>query len=138
MVFGRVAMPLFSEAQKRLSKVNNILQENLAGLKVVKAFTTETRERERFDEAIDSELEQRLKISRLFSSLFPTIMLIASLGQAAILYFGGRQIIEGTLTLGEWQKFSLYLVFVFIPMGMLGMIISFMASSFDQPCITTR
>lgn len=129
MTFGRMAMPLFSEAQKRLSKVNNILQENLAGLKVVKAFTTEDLEKARFGEAINSELDQRLKISKFFSALFPAIMLIASLGQAAILYFGGKQIIEGTLTLGEWQSFSLYLVFVFIPMGQLGMIISFMAQA---------
>ena len=72
---------------------------------------------------------KRLTISRFFAALFPVIFLIANLGQAAILYFGGRQIIEGTLTLGEWQKFSLYLVFVFIPMGQLGMIISLMAQA---------
>jgi ATP-binding cassette subfamily B protein len=46
-----------------------------------------------------------------------------------VLYFGGRQIIEGTLTIGEWQKFSLYLVYVFIPMGQLGFIISLMAQA---------
>ena len=46
-----------------------------------------------------------------------------------MLYFGGRQIIGGTLTLGEWQKFSLYLIYVFIPMGQLGFIISLMAQA---------
>ena len=46
-----------------------------------------------------------------------------------MLYFGGRQIINGTLTLGEWQKFSLYLIYVFIPMGQLGFIISLMAQA---------
>ncbi len=129
MLFGTKAMPLFREVQQRLSRVNTILQENLAGLKVVKAFTSEKREEERFGESINSLLEQRLVISRFFSFLFPVIFLIANLGQAAILYFGGKQIVEGTLTLGEWQKFSLYLVFVFIPMGQLGMIISLMAQA---------
>ncbi len=129
MLFGAIAQPLFREVQIRLSKVNNILQENLAGLKVVKSFATEPREQERFDVSIDSLLAQRLKISRIFSFLFPFIFLVANLGQAAILYFGGRQIIEGTLTLGEWQKFSLYLTFVFIPMGQLGFIISLMAQA---------
>ncbi|MFO7683291.1 MAG: ABC transporter ATP-binding protein, partial [Chloroflexota bacterium] len=124
-----IAQPLFREAQIRLSKVNTILQENLAGLKVVKAFASEPREQARFDESIDSELEQRIKISRTFSFLFPFIFLIANLGQAAILYFGGVQIVNGTLTLGEWQKFSLYLTFVFIPMGQLGMIINLMAQA---------
>ncbi len=129
MIFGRIAFPLFGEAQKRLSAVNNILQENLIGLKVVKAFASEEREEQRFDESIDSLLAQRIKISRIFSFLFPFIFLIANLGQAAILYFGGRQIVEGSLTLGEWQKFSLYLVYILIPMGQLGFIISLMAQA---------
>ncbi|MCZ2114279.1 MAG: ABC transporter ATP-binding protein/permease [Anaerolineae bacterium] len=129
MIFGRITQPLFSEIQRRLGRVNTTLQENLAGLKVVKAFTSEKREEERFHESIDSLLDQRVKVSRLFSFLFPLIFLIANLGQAAVMYFGGRQIIDGTLTLGEWQKFSLYLIYVFIPMGQLGFIISLMAQA---------
>ena len=96
---------------------------------MVKSFTSEAREEKRFHDSIDSLLEQRVKVSRIFSFLFPFIFLIANLGQAAVLYFGGRQIIGGTLTLGEWQKFSLYLIYVFIPMGQLGFIISLMAQA---------
>ena len=129
IVFGAVAQPLFIEVQKRLGRVNTTLQENLAGLKVVKAFTSEKREEKRFHDSIDSLLEQRVKVSRIFSFLFPFIFLIANLGQAAALYFGGRQIVNGTLTIGEWQKFSLYLIYVFIPMGQLGFIISLMAQA---------
>ena len=112
------------EAQRRLAAVNNVLQENLAGLKVVKAFASEEREQARFGRSIDSLRDQRIRISRTLALLFPTIFLVANLGQAAVLYFGGAQIINGTLTLGEWQKFSLYLTLVFIPMGQLGFIIS--------------
>ncbi len=129
MGFGAIAQPLFVEVQKRLGRVNTTLQENLAGLKVVKSFTSEAREEKRFHDSIDSLLEQRVKVNRIFSFLFPFIFLIANLGQAAVLYFGGRQIIGGTLTLGEWQKFSLYLIYVFIPMGQLGFIISLMAQA---------
>jgi len=129
MAFGGIAQPLFVEVQKRLGRVNTTLQENLAGLKVVKAFTSEKREEARFHESIDSLLEQRIKVNRIFSFLFPFIFLVANLGQAAVMYFGGRQIIDGTLTLGEWQKFSLYLIYVFIPMGQLGFIISLMAQA---------
>ncbi len=129
MVFGAIAQPLFAEVQKRLSRVNTILQENMAGLKVVKSFTTEPREQARFQESIDSELEQRIKISRVFSFLFPFIFLVANLGQAAILYYGGKAIVAGEFTIGEWQKFSLYLTFVFIPMGQLGFIINLMAQA---------
>lgn len=129
MIFGAIAQPLFREVQKRLSQVNTVLQENMAGLKVVKSFNREPREQDRFGDSIELLLSQRIKISRTFSFLFPFIFLVANLGQAAVLYFGGRQIIDGTLTLGEWQKFSLYLVYVFIPMGQLGFIISLMAQA---------
>ena len=129
MIFGAIAQPLFKEVQQRLSKVNNVLQENVAGLKVVKSFNSELREQGRFGDSIDDLLAQRIKISRTFSFLFPFIFLVANLGQAAVLYFGGSQIIDGTLTLGEWQKFSLYLILVFIPMGQLGFIISLMAQA---------
>ncbi len=129
MIFGAKAMPLFSEVQKRLSAVNTIVQENLSGLKVVKSFTGEEREEERFQTSLDALLEQQMQVTRFLSLLFPLIFLIANLGQAAILYFGGLGIIEGTFTLGEWQKFSLYLTFVFIPMGQLGMIIALMAQA---------
>jgi ATP-binding cassette, subfamily B, multidrug efflux pump len=129
MIFGRMSQPLFREVQARLSRVNTILQENLAGLKVVKAFAQEPREQNRFNDSVDQLLDQQIRVARVFSFLFPFVFLIANLGQAAVLYFGGQQIVGGTLTLGEWQKFSLYLVYVFIPMGQLGMIISFMAQA---------
>ena len=129
MLFGAKAMPLFSEVQRRLSIVNTIVQENLAGLKVVKSFTSEARESERFEVSNNDLLEEQMKVTRFLAMLFPLIFLIANLGQAAILYFGGLGIINGTFTLGEWQKFSLYLTFVFIPMGQLGMIISLMAQA---------
>lgn len=128
-IFGAKIQPLFGEVQRRLSRVNDILQENLAGLKVVKAFAKEPAEKARFNESIDYLLEQRIKVARTFTFLFPLFFLIANLGQAAILYFGGRQIIDGTLTIGEWQKFSLYLIYIFLPMGQLGFIISLMAQA---------
>jgi len=74
-------------------------------------------------------MRQQISISGVFSFLFPVIFLIANLGQALVLYFGGRQIIAGTLTVGEWQKFGLYLIFVFFPIGQLGFIISQMSQA---------
>ncbi|MCI0396577.1 MAG: ABC transporter ATP-binding protein/permease [Chloroflexi bacterium] len=129
IIFGGLVQPLFREIQIRLSRVNTILQENLAGFKVVKAFAREPYEQARFGESNDELLEQQLKINRTLSFMFPFIFLIANLGQAAVLYFGGVQIVNGTLTLGEWQKFSLYLVYIFLPMGQLGFIISLMAQA---------
>jgi len=129
MLFGSLAQPMFVQVQIRLSRLNTILQENLAGIRVVKAFAREAEQRARFDAAADDLMRQQIAISRLFSFLFPVVFLIANLGQAAVLYFGGQQIVGGTLSLGEWQKFSLYLVYVFFPMGQLGFVVSQMAQA---------
>ena len=129
MAFGAITQPLFMQVQMRLSRLNTILQENLAGIRVVKAFVREPQEAARFDAAAEDLMSWQIQVARTLSFLFPFVFLIANLGQAAVLYFGGRQIINGTLTLGEWQKFSLYLIYVFFPLGQLGFIISQMAQA---------
>jgi ATP-binding cassette subfamily B protein len=129
MIFGSVAQPLFVAVQRKLSALNDILQENLAGVKVVKAFRREEEEFKRFDKSAEDFMNEQIRVSKIFSFLFPVIFLIANLGQAAVLYFGGVQIIGGTLTIGEWQKFSLYLIYVFFPIGQLGFIISQMSQA---------
>jgi ATP-binding cassette subfamily B protein len=129
MVFGIVARPMFEIVQRKLSRMNAILQENIAGIKVVKAFNREREQQARFDSAADDFMMQILKVMRLMTFLMPMIFLLANLGQAWVLYSGGQQIINSTLTLGEWQKFSLYLIFVFIPIGHLGMIITQMSQA---------
>jgi ATP-binding cassette subfamily B multidrug efflux pump len=129
MIFGSRLGPMFLKIQKRLDKINTILQENLSGIKVVKAFTREQSEEKKFDAAADSLMEQHIYVARFFSLLFPLMLLIASLGQAVVLYFGGRQMITGMLTLGEWQEFSIYLVFLFFPAAQLGMIITQMSQA---------
>jgi ATP-binding cassette, subfamily B, multidrug efflux pump len=128
-LFGARAQPMFVQVQIRLSRLNTILQENLAGIRVVKAFAREPHEQARFEAAADDLMAQQIRVAQLFSFLFPVVFLIANLGQAAVLYFGGRQIVGGSLTLGEWQKFSLYLVYVFFPLGQLGFVISQMAQA---------
>jgi ATP-binding cassette, subfamily B, multidrug efflux pump len=124
MVFGSITQPMFTRVQIRLSKLNTVLQENLAGMKVIKAFVREPQQQRRFADSADELMAQQIQVSRTFSFLFPAIFLIMNLGQAAVLYFGGVQIIQATLTLGEWQKFSLYLIYVFMPLGQLGFIIN--------------
>lgn len=129
MAFGAITQPLFGEVQRRLSALNTVLQENLAGIKVVKAFAREPYEEERFHSRATALMQQQLKVSSALAFLFPVVFLIAQIGQAAILYFGGSQIVNGTLNLGEYQKFSLYLIYVFFPLGQLGFIINLMAQA---------
>jgi len=122
--FGTVSQPLFSKVQQKLSVLNTVLQENLAGIKVVKAFTREKSEEVKFNVAADDLMKQQIVIARLFTFLMPLIFLIANLGQASVLYVGGRQIILGSLSLGEWQEFSMYLLYIFFPVAQLGFIIT--------------
>lgn len=129
MIFGAISQPLFTKVQTRLSALNTILQETVAGIRVVKAFTQERAQAAEFRSAADQLMQQQITVARVFSFLFPVIFFISNVGQALVLYFGGRQIIGGTLTVGEWQKFSLYLVFVFFPIGQLGFIISQMSQA---------
>lgn len=128
-IFGSRVQPMFRRVQEKLSTVNTILQENMAGLKVVKAFAGERREQGKFKQSIDNLLDERVSLSKTLSFLFPTIFLIAQLGQTAVLYFAGREIVALDLTIGEWQEFSLYLVYLFIPMGQLGFIFTLMAQA---------
>jgi len=128
-IFASAARPLFKKVQEKLSTLNTILQENLAGVKVIKAFTREAQQQKKFRVAADDTMEQSIAVSRLFTFLFPLVFLIANLGQAAILYVGGKQIIVGTLSIGAWQEFSLYLMYLFFPIMMFGMIVTQMGQA---------
>lgn len=122
-IFASVSQPMFIKIQQKLSALNTVLQENLAGIKVIKAFTREKEQQAKFRTAADATMNQAIQVSRLFAFLFPLIFLIANLGQATILYVGGKQIVAGTLTLGAWQEFSLYLIYLFFPIAQLQFII---------------
>ncbi len=129
MVFGSISRPMFAVVQQKVSTLNTVLQESLAGIRVVKAFAREPHQMRQFAEAADGVLHQQIKVARVLSFIFPSIFLIAGLGQVAVLYFGGRQILNGTLTIGEWQKFAIYLIYVFFPMGQIGFIIGQMSQA---------
>ena len=124
VVFGAVSQPLFAQVQAKISALNTVLQENLAGIKVIKSFTREPDEQAKFQKSADEVMNQQIRLARVFAFLFPLVFLVANLGQASTLYFGGGQIIAGTLTLGEWQEFSLYLIYLFLPLAQFGIIIT--------------
>lgn len=128
-VFAGLAQPMFIKVQQKLSYLNTVLQENLAGIKVIKAFTREKEQQAKFKQAADASMEQSIAVSRLFTFMFPFIFLVANLGQAAITYVGGKEIIEGLLSLGAWQEFSIYLMYLFFPVAQFGFIITQMGQA---------
>ncbi len=129
IAFGIIVEPLFTRIQQQLSTLNTVLQESLAGIKVVKAFAREDYEQKRFDNAADNLLSALIRNSQILSFMFPLVFLVAQIGQPLILYFGGQQILAGSLTYGEYQKFSLYLAFLFFPLFQLGFIIPLMGQA---------
>jgi ATP-binding cassette subfamily B multidrug efflux pump len=129
VVFGSKSRPLFMKVQQKLAVVNTILQENLAGIKVIKAFTREREQRVAFRRAADDLMHQAISVSRLFAFMFPVVFMIANLGQALITYVGGRQIITGALSIGQWQEFSMYLMYLFMPIAQFGFIITQMGQA---------
>ncbi|MBC8449657.1 MAG: ABC transporter ATP-binding protein, partial [Chloroflexi bacterium] len=128
-VFGRRVRPMFTRVQQNLAALNTVLQENLAGTRVVKAFAREPHEAERFRRANQTLLNENLAVFRTLALLIPTIFLVANLGTAGIVWYGGLQVIGGQLTVGELVAFNSYLFMVMMPVGMLGMIFSMIAQA---------
>ncbi|MBI4732617.1 MAG: ABC transporter ATP-binding protein [Chloroflexi bacterium] len=127
--FSGASRPMFTKVQQKLSTLNTLLQENLAGIKVVKSFSREKEQQSAFRVAADNLMTQSIAIARLFMFMFPLVFLVANLGQSAILYLGGKQIITATLSIGEWQEFSLYLIYLFMPIAQFGFIITQMGQA---------
>ncbi|HIQ06103.1 MAG TPA: ABC transporter ATP-binding protein [Anaerolineae bacterium] len=121
-VFATRARPMFTRVQQKLSALNTVLQENLAGARVVKAFAREPYEAERFAKSNRELLVENLKVFTLLAFVFPTIFLVANLGTLTVTWYGGFQVIGGQLTIGELVAFNTYLFMVMMPIGMLGMI----------------
>jgi ATP-binding cassette subfamily B protein len=121
-VFVRRIMPVSLQVQKKLGALNTILQENLAGMRVVKAFAREDYETERYLAQNVELLDENINLVKLFSNVFPLIFFIANLGMVAVVWFGGLEVIGLRLTLGELVAFTGYLGFMLMPIFQMGMI----------------
>jgi ATP-binding cassette subfamily B protein len=116
---GRIA-PLFREVQQKLGNLNTVLQENLAGVKVVKAFAREPYELQRYRAANNDLLGENLKIMRGIALSFPLVFFFANLGTLGVVWVGGLQVIGGALSVGELVAFNTYLSFLLFPIFILG------------------
>ena len=122
VLFVKNVMPMSKEVQQKLGALNTVLQENLAGMRIVKAFAREEYESQRFYGRNLDLLDSNIKLIRLFATFFPLIFLISNLGVVAVLAFGGWQAILGNLTLGQLVAFIGYLNYLLMPVFMLGML----------------
>lgn len=124
MGFGTVVQGLFMNMQRYLSQLNSILQENVAGIQVVKTYVREKAEQARFEDSAEQHMRFSLRVSKFMSFMFPFLFLVANLSVVAITYFGGRMLIASDLSLGQWSKFTLYVTYIFFPIGQFGFIVS--------------
>lgn len=120
--FVKNLLPLSGEVQKKLGALNSVLQENLAGIRIVKAFAREDYERERFFKRNKELQDQNIHLVQLFSTFFPMVFFIANLGVVAVVWVGGLQVMGQRMSLGELVAFVGYQGFFLMPIFMLGFI----------------
>jgi len=107
---------LYDAVQSRLDRLNNVLSENIAGTEAIKAFVRQDHEVERFDRVADDLADRSIVVNQLVASLMPTLIGISSVAIAAVLWFGGNNVIDGRLTTGNLVAFISYLAMVALPM----------------------
>ena len=102
-------VPQFRRMQKRIDTVNRVLREQIAGIRVVRAFVREPHERMRFGEANDELTDTGIRAGRLMVLFFPTVMLVLNLSSVAVLWVGAGLIDDGTTQIGSLTAFLSYL-----------------------------
>ncbi len=118
--YGRRARPAIQETQQRIGELTAEAEENISGVRVVKAFAREPRQLERFREVVGRVFSQAMVATRLEALYNPVIGFLPQLGLAAVLLIGGNAVIHGHLTLGQFAEFYLYLNMLITPMRSLG------------------
>ena len=119
-IFARYGRPLFVLVQQKLALVNVRLQEAITGVRVVKAFTQEPFEIDRYGRTNRDLLDISLRARRIFAVTRPLIMVIANLSTVVIVWAGGYQVFAEWLSIGELVAFQSYLMLTMFPMIMLG------------------
>src|SRR5919199_1049592 len=118
--YGRRSRPALQELQQRIAELTADVEENVGGVRVVKAFAREQRQLQRFRGQVGRVFDQAMVSTRLQAFYNPFIGFLPQVGLAAILFFGGRQVIRGELTIGQFSAFYTYLLMLLSPMRTLG------------------
>jgi ATP-binding cassette subfamily B protein len=118
--YGKLNRPASQEVQQRIAELTAEAEENVSGVRVVKAFAQEERQMARFRGAVQRVFDQSLVSTRLRAYYNPFIGFLPQLGLAALLLVGGRQAINGSITIGEFVAFYGYVLMLTGPMRMLG------------------
>jgi ATP-binding cassette subfamily B multidrug efflux pump len=119
-LFARKAHKMFLLMQRQLDRLNTILQENLAGIRVVKAFVRTAHEITRFDEANEGLMNRTMQVSQLMAVFIPFMLLILNLAIVSAVWIGGRMALAGDMSVGHVVAAINYLSFALFPILLLG------------------
>ncbi len=114
-----VARPLFLQLQVRVDRVNSIIQENLTAIRVVKSFNRQRHEEKRFKERNDSLMDTALKAILLIVFLMPVLNIVVYSTIIAVLWFGGKQVVAGSMSTGELLSFITYITQILMSLMMI-------------------
>jgi ATP-binding cassette subfamily B protein len=118
--FGRRSRPALQEVQQRIAELTADVEENVSGVRVVKAFAREDAQLRRFEGSVARVFDQSMISTRLRAFYNPFIGFLPNLGLAVILLVGGRRVIDGSLSTGDFAAFYTYLLMLIGPMRQLG------------------
>jgi ATP-binding cassette subfamily B protein len=118
--YGRRSRPAVQETQQRIAELTADAEENISGVRVVKAFAREDRQLARFRRSVGRVFTQSMYATKIQAFFTPLIGFLPNLGLAAILLFGGRRVVHGELSLGQFTAFYSYLLMLIAPMRTLG------------------
>ena len=119
VILFKKGYPLYRIVQSKLDAVNTVMQENLSGIRVVKAFVREDFERERFSKANDDYMDSTVKVSRIMAVMFPIIMILLNVGIVAVLWFGNIEVANGNIQVGKVIAFINYLLQLLVSIMMV-------------------
>ena len=128
----KVCTRLFDLMQQKIDGLNNVLQENLVAIRVVKAFVREDHERKKFNRSSDELMTAALKVGVRVIAIMPIMMLCLNGATLAVLYFGGRMVMDAAFDLGDLQAFLTYIMQVLMSVMMVAM--SLLQLSRAQAC----
>jgi ATP-binding cassette, subfamily B, multidrug efflux pump len=120
--------PLFQSVQQKLDRLNTVLQENTAGARLVKAFVRADYEGQRFEVANESYTEHSVRVMQIMSSMGPVLTMCINIGMVIVIWSGGMQAINGSLTIGQIVAFTNYLLTTMGPLTMMTMLSNAWAS----------
>jgi ATP-binding cassette subfamily B multidrug efflux pump len=114
-------VPYFRVMQKKIDAINRVLREQIAGIRVIRAFVRERRESERFAEASTDLFETSLRVGRLMALMFPVVMLIMNASSVAVMWFGAQRIDSGQMQIGALTAFLSYIMYILMAVMMASM-----------------